>query len=139
MQAQLAPRPPIAQGVVASLAGATAGMDVSDSLVMDAGRIARASNVVIHLDENSLDDLAGHLAVEVGIDASQARQAILFGGEDHALLMTFPNAGSVPQTYTIIGHVEAVDASMGPHVNLGGAPVHENGWNPYSGWNGETS
>jgi thiamine-monophosphate kinase len=139
VQAQLAPRPPIAQGVVASLAGATAGMDVSDSLVMDAGRIARASNVVIHLDENSMDDLAGHLAVEMGIDASKARQAILFGGEDHALLMTFPDEASVPASFTVIGHVEACDDSMGPHVNLGGAPVPENGWNPYSGWNGETS
>lgn len=139
LSAQLAPRPPISHGVVAAKAGATAGMDISDSLVMDAGRIARASNVVLRLDENALDDLAGHLAVQVGIDASVARQAILYGGEDHALLMTFPAGTQLPAGFTAIGHVVPLEDSMGPHVNLGGTPVQENGWNPYKGWNGETS
>lgn len=139
LQAQLAPMPPIASGVAASLAGATAGMDISDSLVMDAGRIARASNVIVRLDEHSVDDLAAHLAVEVGIDASRARQAILFGGEDHALLMTFPSETKLPAGFVAIGEIDDLEDSMGPHVNLGGTPIPENGWNPYSGWNGQTS
>lgn len=139
LQAQLAPRPPIAQGVVGALAGAHAAMDISDSLVMDAGRIARASNVVMHLDENAVDDLAGHLAIEAGVDASRARQAILFAGEDHALLMTFPASATLPDGFLAIGTVEACDEGEKPHVNLGGASISENGWNPYTGWNGETS
>ncbi len=139
LQAQLAPRPPISQGVVGALAGAHAALDISDSLVMDAGRIARASNVVMHLDEHTIDELAGQLAIELGVDASRARQAILFAGEDHALLMTFPPEATLPEGFFVIGKVGAVAADEKPHVNLGGASVSESGWNPYTGWNGETS
>jgi thiamine-monophosphate kinase len=139
LAAQIRPRSPIASGKAAALAGATAGLDVSDSLVMDAGRIARESKVVLRLDEDALDAEAATLAIEVGIDASTARQAILFGGEDHALLMTFPAGTVLPEGFRSIGRVDAVDDDLGPHVNLGGAPVPENGWNPFTGWNGVTS
>lgn len=136
--AQLTPWPPISQGAAASLAGATAGMDISDSLVMDAGRIAQASSVVIDLEEGALDDIASHLAIEVGVDAAHARQAMMFGGEDHALLMTFP-VGSVPPGFTVIGEVNALEPGHSPAVTMGGALVPENGWNPYADWNGELS
>ena len=139
LAAQLRPKAPIAAGKSAAEAGATAGMDVSDSLVMDAGRIARESKVVLRLDEDALDAEAAAIAVAMGIDASQARQAILFGGEDHALLMTFPAGADLPTEFRAIGTVEAIDDSMGPHVNLGGAPVPENGWNPFSSWDGQTT
>jgi len=139
LQAQLAPMPPIAHGVVGALAGANSAMDISDSLVMDAGRIARASGVVMHLDEHVIDDLAAHLAIEIAADAARARQAILFAGEDHALLMTFPASVTLPDGFVVIGQVEACDDGEKPHVSLGGASISENGWNPYTGWNGETS
>jgi thiamine-monophosphate kinase len=139
LQAQLAPLPPISQGVIGALAGAHAALDISDSLVMDAGRIARASNVVMHLDEHVVDELAGHLAIEVGVDAARARQAILFAGEDHALLMTFPASATLPDGFVLLGTVEACDEGEKPHVNLGGASISENGWNPFVSWNGETS
>jgi thiamine-monophosphate kinase len=139
LQAQLAPLPPINQGVVGALAGAHAAMDISDSLVMDAGRIARASNVMMQLDEQVIDDLAGHLAIEVGADAARARQAILFGGEDHALLMTFPASATLPEGFLAIGTVVACGEGENPRVNLGDTAIAENGWNPYTGWNGETS
>src|SRR5699024_3270505 len=45
----LRPDPPLDAGVSASLAGATAMLDVSDGLLRDAGRIARASGVSIDL------------------------------------------------------------------------------------------
>lgn len=137
--AQLAPWPLISQGAAGALAGATAAMDISDSLMMDAGRLAQASNVIIELDESSLDDIAAHIATEVGVDASHARQAILFGGEDHALLMTFPHAEKMPPGFRMIGQVKACGEDEKPHVNMGGSPVPENGWNPYTGWNGELS
>jgi thiamine-monophosphate kinase len=114
-------------------------MDISDSLIMDAGRIAAASGVVIVLDESALDDLAAHLAIEVGVDASRARQAILYGGEDHALLMTFPADVTLPPGFTPLGHVVACAPEEKPHVNMGEGALPENGWNPYTGWNGELS
>jgi len=139
LSAQLAPWPPISQGVAGALAGATSAMDISDSLMMDAGRIASASGVVIELDESALDDLAAHLAIEVGVDASRARQAILFGGEDHALLMTFPGDTPLPPGFTPLGRITACAEGEQPHVNMGEAAMPENGWNPYTGWNGELS
>lgn len=138
LSAQLRPTAPLSSGRAAALAGATAGLDISDSLVMDAGRIARESQVVLRLDEEAVDAEAAALAIEVGIDASVARQAILFGGEDHALLMTFPAEAVLPEDFRRIGRVDALDGA-GPHVNLGGAPVPENGWDPFAGWDGVTS
>ena len=43
--AQLAPIPPIALGVASAAAGATAMMDVSDGLSLDAARLGEASGV----------------------------------------------------------------------------------------------
>ena len=131
--------PPISHGVVGALAGAHAAMDISDALVMDAGRIARASHAIMQLDEQVIDDLAGQLAVELAVDAARARQAILFAGEDHALLMTFPASATLPEGFLAIGAVVACGEGESPHVNLGNTAISENGWNPYTGWNGETS
>ncbi|MDF9809202.1 MAG: thiamine-phosphate kinase [Actinomycetota bacterium] len=139
LSAQLSPWPPISQGVAGALGGATSAMDISDSLIMDAGRIAGASGVVIVLDESALDDLAAHLAIECGVDASHARQAILYGGEDHALLMTFPADVALPPGFTALGHVVACAEDETPHVNMGEGVLPENGWNPYTSWNGEIS
>lgn len=137
--AQLAPWPPISQGKAVAVAGARAAMDVSDSLVMDAGRIAHASNVVIELDEAVIDGLASRLAIEVGVDASHARQAMLFGGEDHALIVTFPAELPLPPGFDALGVVRACATGESPHVSMGGAAIAENGWNPFKGWNGELS
>ncbi|MFX9004210.1 thiamine-phosphate kinase, partial [Acinetobacter baumannii] len=52
--AQLRPSPPIGAGVIAARAGATAMMDVSDGLALDASRLARASGVTIDLDAAAL-------------------------------------------------------------------------------------
>ncbi len=46
-----APEPPLSAGPALARAGATAMMDVSDSLLRDAGRLARASGVVLDLDD----------------------------------------------------------------------------------------
>ena len=73
LDAQLAPSPPIADGVRAALAGATAMLDVSDGLALDARRIAEASGVVVDLDS-----------------AAVGSRMALTGGEDHALLAAFP-------------------------------------------------
>jgi thiamine-monophosphate kinase len=115
--AQLAPRPPIRSGRLAALGGATAMLDLSDGLALDAGRIARASGVRIDFDGSTL-----------GADPLLA----LDGGEDHSLLATFPIDRDLPSGFRRIGVVTA-----GSGVALDGADYSPGGWDPYEGWNGE--
>lgn len=114
--AQLAPRPPIAAGQVAALAGATAMLDLSDGLAIDAARLARASSVRLDFDSAAL-----------GPDPLLA----LGGGEDHSLLASFPASVPLPVGFRRIGVV--VD---GAGISLDGEPYDAGGWDPYTGWNG---
>lgn len=117
LDAQLAPSPPIGDGVRAAVAGATAMMDVSDGLALDARRMAEASGVVIDLD-----------AAAVG-----SRMA-LTGGEDHALLAAFP-AGAVPEGFRVIGRVLPADPA--PELRVDGRAFDaRGGWDPYADWDG---
>lgn len=116
----LAPTPPVADGVVAALGGATSMLDLSDGLALDAGRIARASGVVLDLASSSL-----------GADAVEA----LRGGEDHSLLATFPAGTALPGGFRAIGRV--LPSAGAPRVTLDGADlVDATGWDPYLGWSG---
>lgn len=116
LDAQLAPHPPIAAGVTAALAGATAMMDVSDGLALDARRLAEASGVVVDLDA----------------DAVGSRLA-LTGGEDHAMLATFPASAALPSGFRPIGRVQA----GGPELRVDGRAFTERGgWDPYADWDG---
>lgn len=113
--AQLRPAPPIGLGVVAAVAGATAMMDISDGLALDAGRMAAASQVTVALDGSALGDVP---------------ERALAGGEDHALLATFP-PGTLPPGFRIIGEV----LPRGPHdVLCDGRPADATGWDPYRDW-----
>ncbi|MEO6943727.1 MAG: thiamine-phosphate kinase [Lacisediminihabitans sp.] len=115
--AQLAPTPPIADGPEAALAGATAMLDLSDGLALDAGRIARASGVQLNFKSVLLGP-SPLIALE--------------GGEDHSLLATFPPAARFPRGFRPIGVVVA-----GSGVALDGEPYTPGGWDPYTGWNGD--
>ncbi|MFC4139197.1 MULTISPECIES: thiamine-phosphate kinase [unclassified Microbacterium] len=115
--AQLRPVPPIGLGPVAAVAGATAMMDVSDGLALDAGRMADASEVTIALDRAAL-----------GIHPRRA----LAGGEDHALLATFPG-DALPPGFRRIGRVIARTEHPVLHD---GEPVGPLGWDPYRDWDG---
>jgi thiamine-monophosphate kinase len=117
--AQLAPTPPISSGVAAAVAGATAMLDVSDGLALDAARVARASGVCIDLHRDAL-----------GEDVESA----LRGGEDHALLATFGANATLPDGFRAIGRV--LD---GAGVTLDGQAVSGVlGWDPYVGWDGRS-
>jgi thiamine-monophosphate kinase len=99
----LVPRPPYGQGTVAADAGANAMTDVSDGLIADLRHIARASGVGVDLASAAL--AADHDALA---DAAAAAVAdpwswVLGGGEDHALVATFPAA--VPDGWRVIGVV----------------------------------
>lgn len=109
-RAQLAPTPPISAGRIAALAGASAMLDVSDGLALDASRIARASGVRLEFSSAAL-----------GPDVPAA----LAGGEDHALLATF--AGEVPEPFRVIGRVVEGDG-----VALDGVAFEPRGWDPYA-------
>jgi thiamine-monophosphate kinase len=115
--AQLRPSPPLALGPLAGAAGATAMMDVSDGLVLDASRLAAASAVSILLDSATLGD-----------DPATA----LSGGEDHALLATFPAGTALPDGFRVIGRA----AAPGDHaVLVDGRPyAGTGGWDPYRDW-----
>jgi thiamine-monophosphate kinase len=139
-----APQPPISAGVEAAEAGASAMIDISDGLLRDAGRIAAASGVRLCLDAQSAA-LAGAarafrpLAEVLGRDPWQW---VLGGGEDHALLATFPAAAALPTGWDVIGQVEGLGDESGgeaaapdamvvglPKTALGGAAA-----GPAGGW-----
>ena len=114
VEAQLRPHPPIAAGPVAADAGASAMLDVSDGLLLDARRLATASGVRIDLDGSALPPDA------------------LTAGEDHALLACFPAGVPLPQGFRTIGLVLA-----GEGVTLDGVlAVARGGWDPYADWDG---
>ncbi|GAA1528394.1 thiamine-monophosphate kinase [Microbacterium ginsengiterrae] len=115
LDAQLRPSPPIGLGPVAAMAGATSMMDISDGLALDAGRMASASDITIDLRSDSLGD--------------DPRLA-LAGGEDHALLATFP-PDVLPPGFRVIGDVRTRGADG---VLCDGQPVDVAGWDPYRDW-----
>ena len=117
VQVQLRPEPPIALGVTAAVSGATAMMDVSDGLVLDARRMARASGVTIDLDSGAFEHAASALE----------------GGEDHSLLATF--TGALPDGFRPIGRVVA--QSEHPVTVDGADYVLPGGWDPYRDWDAQ--
>lgn len=125
IEAQLRPRSPIHLGITASERGATAMMDVSDGLTRDADRLARASGVSINLDSGALLEAFG---TQRGEDVSI--EAMLFGGEDHGMLATFPAGTLLPEGFAAIGSVR--DADGGAVLALGGEPCEPRGWDPFT-------
>ena len=114
--AQLAPAPPIGDGVLAALGGATAMLDLSDGLALDARRLATASGVALDLSARAVGD-----------------RESLDGGEDHSLLATFPAGTPLPGGFRAIGAVVA-----GAGVLVDGQPYDERGgWDPYDEWSGQ--
>lgn len=134
--AYLRPDPPIGSGTRARLAGATAMLDVSDGLLRDGGRIARASGVVLDLDAPSRalqTDLAALAQAGRVLDVDPSRW-VLTGGEDHGLLATFPPDAELPSEFRVIGRVVAATADRSPSVTVqGAAPEGDEGWDHFAG------
>lgn len=127
----LRPVSPLSAGVLAAAAGATAMLDVSDGLLRDAGRLARASGVVVHLADplHAFADDATELAAPASDLAADVATWLLTGGEDHGLLATFP-PGVLPAPFRAVGRVEAPDdAVTAGTVLVAGAP-----WLGSPGW-----
>ena len=84
--------------------GATALIDISDGLLAEAGHIADASGVAIDVRRGAFEIPEPLQAVGAALGADPM-QFILGGGDDHALLATFPDAASVPAGWQVIGEV----------------------------------
>jgi len=108
------PHPPYAAGPAAADAGATAMCDVSDGLLADVGHLASASGVVLDLDRAALvraflepPGPLQQVAAALGVDPMAW---VLTGGEDHALVATFPAGAVLPEGWVEVGAVrDAVD------------------------------
>lgn len=122
------PHPRIGAGLEGALHGATAMMDVSDGIVRDAPRIARASELTLEIDSAAIPIHPGVIAVAEHLGEPQrALQWALGGGEDHHMLATFPRAAAVPESWHVIGVVS--EGANG--LLIDGAEPTEQGWDHF--------
>ena len=129
VRAHRVPEPPYGRGVEALRAGATAMIDCSDGLLADLGHIAEESGVTIDVDSAALDVDEAQKTVAAAIGGGDPLIYILTGGDDHALLATFP-AAAVPEGWTVIGRVQAVAPDEEASVTVDGQAWGEGagGW-----------
>ena len=104
VEAHRRPEPPYGAGPVAAAAGATAMIDVSDGLLGDVAHIAEASGVAIDISAGSFEVAEPLRAVGAALGADPMR-FILTGGDDHALVATYPAGTALPDGWTRIGEV----------------------------------
>ena len=91
-------------GARAAQSGATAMIDISDGLLADVEHIARASGVGIDLVTEKFDvpqELIS-AAAAFGVDPLSW---VLTGGDDHAIVATFPPKKRLPTGFTEIGRI----------------------------------
>jgi thiamine-monophosphate kinase len=130
----LRPDSPLGAGIAAAQAGATAMLDVSDGLVRDGARLAAASGVTVDLDPAAAG-LAGPLAALgplAGALGADAREWVLAGGEDHALLAAFPPGAALPAGFAWVGRV--LEPGPGGARRAGGLSVGGTPWTGGRGW-----
>ena len=106
VEAYRRPEPPYDGGLVAAEAGATSMIDISDGLLAEARHLAEASGVAIDVRRDAFEVPEPLVAVGSALGADPLG-FVLGGGDDHALLATFPDDGSVPEGWQVVGRVAA--------------------------------
>lgn len=106
VEAYRRPEPPYTAGLAAAKAGATAMIDVSDGLLADVGHLATCSGVAIDVSRGAFELAEPMHAVgaALGVDPMQF---VLAGGDDHAIVATFPAGTTLPEGFHAIGSVAA--------------------------------
>lgn len=127
-----APDPDLAVGWRVAPAAATAMIDVSDGLVRDAGRLAAAGELVVDLDRTALEADVRQLAAAGEQLQLDPWSWVLHGGEEHALLATFP-PDAVPEPFRPIGNMSTPqEGAAAGTVRLDGDPVVTEGWDHFA-------
>lgn len=119
LRAQMRPDPPLTAGPVALAGGAAAGMDLSDGLLRDAGRMAQASAVRIVLDDQALRTEAESLVPAAEALRADPLEWVLTGGEDYSLLAAFPSGVVLPEGFRRIGTVQAGKPGVSTELSSG--------------------
>jgi thiamine-monophosphate kinase len=104
VEAYRRPEPPYDAGRVAAEAGATAMIDISDGLLAEARHLAEDSGVAIDVRRDAFD-IPEPLHAVAAATGADPLSFILGGGDDHALLATYPSADDVPDGWTMVGSV----------------------------------
>lgn len=113
-------------GVRARDAGARAMADISDGLIADLRHIAQSSNVGVNIDSVALevtDDLVS-AGSAFGLDPVEW---VTTGGDDHALVATFPADATLPAGFRPIGMVMKLGPDEHPVVTVDGIGVDGSG------------
>ncbi|MFY1669080.1 thiamine-phosphate kinase [Plantactinospora sp. WMMB334] len=126
VEAYRRPEVPYPAGPSAARFGATAMIDVSDGLLADLGHVATASRVGIDLLGGAFEvpEQMRDAAHALGVDPLAW---VLAGGDDHALVATFPEDQPLPGGFRLIGHVV-----HGTGVTVDGRPFRgPGGWDHF--------
>jgi thiamine-monophosphate kinase len=115
------PEPRVAAGLQLRRFGATACLDLSDGIALDARRLAEASGLAIALD--------GTLPLARGVTLEQA----LGGGEDYELLFTAPASRPIPDTIgnVPVTRIGSCHAGAPGALSWAGQPLEACGWDPF--------
>ncbi len=115
VEAYRRPEPPYDAGPLAAEAGATSMIDISDGLLAEARHLAEESGVAIDVRRDAFEVPEPLHAVAAATGADPL-SFVLGGGDDHALLATFPSGAAIPEGWAVIGSV-----SEGSAVTVDGA------------------
>ena len=111
VKTHLRPRPRVADGVHLAEAGATAMIDISDGLLLDADRMARASGLAADIDLEALPMAPGVVATAGAAGVDPALLAAT-GGEDYQLLAAIPPSAGLEPHLTVIGQLRDGDPGV---------------------------
>jgi thiamine-monophosphate kinase len=105
-------------------------IDVSDGLVADLGHVAADSGVAIDLRAEAFE-VPEPLHAVAAATGADPMQFVLGGGDDHAIVATFPAGTDLPEGFVVIGSV-VEPGEEGSVVTLDGSSYDgPGGWTHY--------